>query len=136
MKIFVVFLGLILLTGCLKNKNEKSNQNQYLEVFFLNEGTHSPMQINCHALQGSILDVKYKKIEDQEIFNRFNDEYKKLVDAKEQRDIDVRIQVVYHNGKIIDTICMGAYFDIKVNGVNKEDSKRLLNTIKDEIYKY
>lgn len=136
MKIFSIFISTIFLLGCFKSKNEEVNKNQYLEVFYLKEGMRSPMSINCSALQGSILDVKYKKIEDKETFKIFKEEYKKLVDSKEQRDIDVRIQVVYHDEKIIDTICMGAFFDIKINGVNKEDSKKLLKKIKDEIYKY
>ncbi|THD30372.1 MAG: hypothetical protein DI588_16550 [Flavobacterium johnsoniae] len=132
MKFFSPFIVLICLISCLK----KTSQDQYLEVFFLKEGLRSPMAINCNALQGSILDVNYKKIEDKKVFETFKEELKKLVNAKEQRDIDVRIQVVYHDKKIVDTICMGAYFDIKVNGINKEDSKKLLKTIKDEIYKY
>lgn len=136
MKIFSIFISTIFLLGCFKSKNEEVNKNQYLEVFYLKEGMRSPMSINYSALQGSILDVKYKKIEDKETFKIFKEEYKKLVDSKEQRDIDVRIQVVYHDEKIIDTICMGAFFDIKINGVNKEDSKKLLKKIKDEIYKY
>lgn len=130
--VFIVFFSLI----SFKATNKKVKNNQYLEVFFLKEGLRFPMSINCSALQGSILDVKHKKIEDKETFKIFKEEYKKLVDSNEQRDIDVRIQVVYHDEKIIDTICMGAFFDIKVNGVNKEDSKTLLKIIKDEIYKY
>jgi len=136
MKIISIFVSTILLFGCLKKNNEEIDSKQYLEVYFLKEGIRTPMSLNCNALQGELMEVKYKKIDDKKIFKKFQNEYQKLNDSKEQRDIDVRIQVIYHDSKISDTICMGEHFDIKVNGVNKQDSKDLLRIIKDEIYKY
>lgn len=102
----------------------------------MKEGLRFPMQLNCNVVHSKLLKskIKFKKIDDVNFMNQFTNQFNKLKTSNDQRDIDVRIQVVYHNKKIIDTICMGEHFDIKVNGVNKEDSKPFLKLIKDETY--
>lgn len=119
-----------------KSDKENSQCDKYLEVFYLKEGLRYPMQLNCRVLHGELLKdkVKFKKIESINFMDKFRNEFNKLKTSKEQRDIDVRMQVIYHNKKTIDTICMGEHFDIQVNGENKDDSKSFLKMIKDETY--
>jgi hypothetical protein len=138
MKLLLYLIIPFLTLNCISKKSDKENSqsDKYLEIFYLKEGLRYPMQLNCNALHGELLKnkVKFKKIEDIDFMDKFRNEFNKLKTSKEQRDIDVRIQIIYHNKKTIDTICMGEHFDIQVNGVNKDDSKSFLKMIKDETY--
>ena len=138
MKLSFYLIITFLTLNCISKKNDTENikSDKYLEVFYMKEGLRYPMQLNCSVLHGELLKnkVMYKKIEDIVLLDKFTNEFNKLKTSKEQRDIDVRIQVIYHNKKAIDTICMGDYFDIQVNGINKDDSKSFLKMIKDETY--
>lgn len=138
MKLSFYLIITFLTLNCISKKNDTENikSDKYLEVFYMKEGLRYPMQLNCSVLHGELLKnkVRYKKIEDIVLLDKFTNEFNKLKTSKEQRDIDVRIQVIYHNKKAIDTICMGDYFDIQVNGINKDDSKSFLKMIKDETY--
>lgn len=78
--------------------------------------------------------IKYKKIKDVKYIERFTKEYKKLTTEEKQSGVDMRKQIIFHNGKITDTICMGSHFDIKINGVKKDDSKSFLNLIQEKMY--
>lgn len=135
MKLFLFAIFSISMLNC-SNIKKDNQSDKYLEVFYLKEGLRFPMQLDCNVVHGELLKdkVKFKKIDDVDFMNQFINQFNQLKTSKEQRGIDVRIQVVYHNKKAIDTICMGEHFDIKVNGINKEDSKPFLKLIKDGTY--
>ncbi|WP_163411043.1 hypothetical protein [Flavobacterium ajazii] len=137
MKLLLYLIIPFLTFNCISKKNSYENR-KYIEVFYLKEGLRYPIQLNCNYLHSELMkkNVKYEKIDNQDFIKNFDKKYKALKTSKDQRNIDVRIQIIYHNDKIIDTICMGEHFDIQVNGINKEDSKGFLLMIKQKIYKY
>ncbi|OAE90496.1 hypothetical protein [Flavobacterium psychrophilum] len=137
MKTLVCFIIINFISSCnYFNKKPLNVNNEYLEVYYFKGSLRFPMQLNCNALHSKMFKekVEYKKIEDDDYLKKFFIEFKKLKTVKEQTDIDVRMQIIYHTDKTIDTICMGEYFDVKVNGINKQDSKSFLNLIKNKIY--
>jgi len=75
------------------------------------------------------------EIADEEFVQNFALLFNKLKDSKETRGINTRIRILYHHGVETDTICMGSYFTIFVNGQLKEDSPAFLKYIKDRIYR-
>lgn len=134
-----IFLTIIIIFSAL-NCNIKSEpskaDNQYLEFFYFKGNKLFPFRLNCKSIRSEMFkdDIKYKKIEDREYIKRFVKEYEKLETEKKQNEIDVRMQIIFHNGKITDTICMGSHFGIKINGVRKNDSKSFLNLIQEKMY--
>ncbi|MBE8725386.1 hypothetical protein C4F50_10545 [Flavobacterium sp. KB82] len=119
----------------MKNETLKSD-NQYLEFFYFKGNKLFPFRLNCKSIRSEMFrdDVKYKKIEDEKYIERFIKEYEKLKIEEKQSEIDVRMQIIFHNGKITDTICMGSHFGIKINGVRKNDSKSFLYLIQEKMY--
>lgn len=136
MKHYLILLFLIVFScnnTSVKNKN--INQDYYIEFFYHNQEAKYPMRFTCGELKSGNVNSKpnYKKIEDKKIVEKIVSYYSNLKNAKEDR-FDARIHFLVHTGKKVDTICMGEYFGIVVNGVTKEDSDVFLNFIKKEIY--
>ncbi|SHH88155.1 hypothetical protein [Flavobacterium defluvii] len=133
-----IFLAIIIFSvlNCnVKNETSKAG-NQYLEFFYFKDNKLFPFRLNCKSIRSEMFrdDIKYKRIEDVKYIERFTKEYENLKTEEKQSEIDVRMQIIFHNGKITDTICMGSYFGIKINGVKKKDSKSFLNLIQEKMY--
>lgn len=123
-----LLLSLMLLLSC--EKEEK-----YLEIYYMGQNVLTAMNIPCNMIRPHIYNMKDMKIYDERFVDDFASKYDELRDAKENESIDVRIKIFYHHGANTDTICMGEYFTIFVNGQQKEDSPELLKLVKDKIYK-
>ncbi|MGQ2982773.1 hypothetical protein [Flavobacterium sp.] len=94
------------------------------------------MSIPCHALmENGSVSVEKVVIDDIGFTEEFSLLYNNLQEPEKNNTIDTRIRILYHHGAQSDTICMGEYFGIMVNGQQKEDSPKLLKLIKDRIYK-
>ncbi|WP_291286996.1 hypothetical protein [Flavobacterium sp.] len=133
-----IFLTIIIFSALncnIKNEPLKTG-NKCLEFFYFKGNKHFPFRLNCKSIRSEMFrdDIKYKKIENSEYIERFTREYEKLKTEKKQNEIDVRMQIIFHNGRITDTICMGSHFGIKINGVRKIDSKSFLNVIQEKMY--
>jgi nitrate reductase beta subunit len=118
------------------NIKKENQSDKYLDFFYFKGNKLFPFRINCKSIRSEMFkeDIKFKKVEDEEYFERFIKEYGKLKTDKEQSDIDTRIQIIFHNDKTVDTICMGSHFGIKINGVRKKDSKSFLNLVQEKMY--
>lgn len=135
--ILIIILSLILI-NCKKvtpNSNSKDN-NYYVEFHYYNQDTHFPMRLACGSLKSDNPNNgrNYKKLYDKEFVTKLVSYYSNLKNTKEER-FDARIQFLVHLPTKVDTICMGEYFGIVVNGTTKEDSEEFINFVKKEIYK-
>lgn len=133
--IFLVIIIFSVLNCNVKNETSKAD-NQYLDFFYFKGNKLFPFRLNCKSIRSEMFrdEIKYTKIEDVKYIERFIKEYEKLKNEEKQSEIDVRMQIIFHNGKITDTICMGSHFGIKINGVKKKDSKSFLNLIQEKMY--
>lgn len=96
----------------------------------------SAVRIDCRWVQSSMYqNVKNIIIRDEDFNSEFDTYHSELNESDGIYPPDVRIRILYHHGRETDTICMGEYFGIMVNGQQKEDSPKLLKLIKDRIYK-
>ena len=134
--IYIAIIIFSTLNCNIKNGPLKTNNPQYLEFFYFKGNKLFPFRINCKSIRSEIFkkDIKFKKVEDEEYIERFIKEYERLKTDKEQSDIDTRIQIIFHNDKTVDTICMGNHFGIKINGVRKNNSKSFLNLVQEKMY--
>lgn len=132
---FFALCLIALFSSCVNS--EKKKTAIFLEVYFLDPGLMFPMNINCQALRGEMLKgrVTYKLIDNEDSLKLFTHHYNQLKNDTVQSNFDVKIQVIYHHNKNIDTICMGSNFNISVNGVKKQESKVFHNFIRRIIYK-
>lgn len=135
MKLFLFSIFCISMLNC-SNIKKENQSDKYLDFFYFKGNKLFPFRINCKSIRSEMFkeDIKFKKVEDEEYFERFIKEYGKLKTDKEQSDIDTRIQIIFHNDKTVDTICMGSHFGIKINGVRKKDSKSFLNLVQEKMY--
>lgn len=134
--VLIIIVSLILI-NCKKitsNDNFKDN-NCYVEFHYYNQGTHFPMRLACGTLKSGNPNNgrNYKKLYDKIFVNKLVSYYSNLKNAKEER-FDARIQFLVHLPNKVDTICMGEYFGIVINGTTKEDSEEFINFVKKEIY--
>ena len=109
-------------------------EQEYLEVYYMKQNSLTAINIPCDMVKPDYYGIKYMKIQDKKFIEQFKVSYLQLKDTKKVRRIDTRIRIIYHKGNKMDTICMGEYFTIFVNGELKEDSPKLLKLIKDRIY--
>ena len=137
MKTSVYTILICLFVFCSNKKTEQKSFNESLECAFLQSGLRSPANISCDYLNSSDF-KKYKHIkliDNQKTLDEFKKKLKNLSSNKVQDNVDVRIQIIfsYHSKK--DTICMGEYSGISINGSLMNDSKKFHNFIK-EIIEY
>lgn len=116
----------------------KERQNK-LDFKFIQSGVNVPFTVSCSVLNS---DEFFKRkhslsIDDVNIIEEFEKHLKLLSIDSLQSDIDVRIQVVFSHDKVKDTICMGEFFNISINGVKMKDSKEFHSFVKKMIdYEY
>ena len=110
--------------------------NYYAEFHYYNQDANYPMRFTCGSLKSNNPNNgrNYKKISDKVFMDKLVSYYTSLENSKDER-FDARIQFLVHLPNKVDTICMGEYFGIVVNGVPKEDSEEFVNFVKNEIYK-
>lgn len=136
--ILSTLLNCSLFIGCNQlDKKNTDSENLFIEVYYLKAGMHFPMSLGCNSLNSPLLskDIKYKKLNSMDLLEQFDKEFNVLQKEEYQKDVDSRIKVLYHHNKRVDTICMGEIHFIAVNGELKKDSPKLLQLIKNEIYK-
>ena len=135
---YKLIILIILLFSCNNTKIKKVNKNQdyFIEFFYHDQGVKYPMRYTCGKLKSGNINSKpnYKKIKNKEYVQKIISYYSNLENNNEER-FDARIHFLVHHEKKVDTICMGEYFGIVVNGVTKVDSKEFIDFIKEEIYK-
>jgi hypothetical protein len=129
---FLFITALLINISC---KNE-INDKPFLEVYYLKQGIHFPMSINCNNINSPIFRkiLKYKKITGDRFLNDFSKEIALLKKDEFQKSVDSRIKILFHHEKKVDTICMGEVFFISVNGELKKDAPALAKLIRDSIY--
>jgi len=125
-----LLLVVVLFVSC--KKADKS-----LEACYMQEGTLTIADIPCDALEKNSLHRKvyYFETDNDDFMEKFASSYDKLQVKEKPEGFDVRIRLFYHHGKETDTICMGSFFGIAVNGREMEDSPELLTLVKGKIYK-
>lgn len=138
MKIISYLISVLVFLFCFcsnNNSNKKSISSELLEINFIQKGLNSPTLISCAFMNTDSFKKSkhHKSINDTTIIKNFKNLYAELSASKIQHDIDVRIQIIYSNDKKRDTICMGEFFNITVNGVNMNDSKDFHSYIKEII---
>ena len=127
----LIFIALLLSFSC----NKKQEENRHIDIYYLGKNISYTFNIPCHMIQQpSLPGVKYVTINDKEFMENFNLHFNTLKEPKEIYPLDARIKIIYYHNTQIDTICMGEYFSISVNGKPKQDSPQLLKLIKDKIY--
>ena len=112
-----------------------SKEDRSLEIYYMKHNSMTAMRIPCHMIGSKSIDAKNIKIDNEQFLDEFASLYNRLEEAKETRSLNARIKIIYRHDMRSDTICMGEYFTIEVNGQQKEDSPELLKLIKDKIYK-
>ena len=118
--------------NCNGNKKEES-----LEVYYIRDGVNYPMDINCEAIRDKGFDDirETMLIKDSEFISKFKILCKELKPSQSNKNFDVKIQAITHFEGKSDTICIGAFNQIAINGENQNDSKELTLLIKNEIGK-
>jgi hypothetical protein len=134
MKKETYFLGFffVLFCFCSNKKSDIKISNESLKISFIQKGLKSPMTISCAVLNSNEFDKSkhFKFINDNGIINEFEELCSKLSINDEQNDIDVRIKIIYSHDYKNDTICMGEFFNISVNGVVMKENKEFHDYIK------
>ena len=128
-KILAISILILFLIGC-----EKKDPENYLEVFYLKPGMSYPMSVQCDWINSDFYkaDAKYLKITDSEFISKFMKLYRNY-ETVEKSSIDVRIQVLVHQKRIVDTLCLGEFFHTQINGETQNDNENLLKLLKTKI---
>ena len=140
MKTFKInsFFLLLLFAFC-KNPNNNIKKvpkvDNYLEFFYLNSYRLYPFSITCDMIRSDIFkkDRIEVKIEDQVYINKFLKFYNKYKPSIKKTNFDTKIQILIHQGKKIDTLCLGRINDSSINGERMDDLPELLKLIKNKI---
>lgn len=77
--------------------------------------------------------LKQIRVYDKTSVDKFLKLYRKYKIDSTDFSVDVRIRILVHQGIKTDTLCMGENFGVMINGKSMEDSKELLNYIKQRI---
>jgi hypothetical protein len=131
--ISVLILGVFLLV-CFSCQDQ-NRAIDYLDVYFLPEGTTTQIPIHCDMLYGDWKPkLVHRKIENSKILKQFEDYYNSYLENKEEKTQDLRIRcMIYLKNGRVDTLCLGEYFDTFLNGQRMNDSNELLNLLKKEL---
>jgi hypothetical protein len=132
MKYIVIYIAIFFISCTENKKNEES-----LEVYYIRDGVNYPIDINCEAIRDKGFDEirEVKLIKEAEFISKFKILYKELKPSPSNKLFNVKMQVITHFEGQSDTICIGDFNQIAINGENKNDSKELKLLIKNEIGK-
>ena len=130
--IIVVFIAIFLMNcnGAIKNKES-------IEVYYIRDGVNYPIDINCEAIRDKGFDEIREEllINDPDFISKFKIQYRKLRPSNSNKTFNVKMQVITHFDKKSDTICIGKFNQISINGKNANDSNELILLIKNKISK-
>ncbi|CAM4240652.1 hypothetical protein [Flavobacterium terrigena] len=133
MKNIILFL-IVLFYSCKKEIVSYPANN--LEIIFHKPGVNYPMRFGCgwpKNVDSLTENFKFMRVCDKTSVDKFLKIYRKYkIDSTDFR-ADVRIRILVHQGIKTDTLCLGENFGTIINGESMEDSKELLNFIKQRI---
>lgn len=125
----LMVLALLLVVG-----REKAGEVERVKIVYLPEYSTFMVPVTCSSLEW-VSHLKKEKIVDNSRFTRLiSDELKKLKPKEDRQYPDFRIKLMIKYQDRVDTLCMGEFFDVALNGQTMEDSPELLATIKRRIY--
>ncbi len=125
MKNITYLLCCLLLSFCSSEKHKNNNQRENIEVVFIQRGVQTPITIYCSMIETEWFEkaIHYKQIDDTNTLDKFKQIFLSLSKSTEQIDIDSRIRIIYSHDVIKDTICMGEFFGISINGIRMNESE-------------
>lgn len=118
------------------NSNDNSSIN-YVEVYYLPKWTNTMFPVQCDMLYGEDWkpELQYHKIDNKTSLQKIERIYKSQnIDTLNGSNLDVRIRCMIHlKSGIIDTLCLGEYFDTVLNNKKVKDSPELFKILWDEL---
>jgi len=131
MKYIIVILTTILFMNC----NETIKNVESIEVYYIRDGVNYPIDINCEAIRDKGFDEIREEllINDPDFISKFKIQYRKLRPSNSNKTFNVKMQAITHFNDKSDTICIGTFNQISINGKNANDSKELMLLIKDKM---
>lgn len=117
--------------------NSSSKQNiEQVRVKYGPEETTVMVPVTCESIDYIFPDnlLKQKIISNKNFLQKLNEELSDLEQASEERNVDIRIKLLIDYPQKTDTLCLGEFFNIVLNGEQMEDKPELLNLVKSEVY--
>lgn len=92
--------------------------------------------ITCSSIEYDLLGVERKKVSENDFLQKVEREVEKLVESDKlaTKSVDVRIKSFLDYGDKTDTLCLGEFSGVILNGQLMEDNATLLELFKSNIY--
>ncbi|MBN7811559.1 hypothetical protein J0A68_11400 [Algoriphagus sp. H41] len=130
----IVQLKALMLLAFLLIGREKVDEIERVKIAYLPEYSCFNVPVTCSSLEW-VSGFNKEKIADDRRFTRLiSDELKKLKPKEGRQYPDFRIKLMIKYQDRVDTLCMGEFFDVTLNGQAMEDSPELLAIVKRRIY--
>ena len=124
----ITILFFVLLTSC------NSNKITSIDFHYTEPGISSPSQTSCNSnLFVDLENIRYKKITNENFLNKFEQQ---LNDLKKSDEFSINSRIfalINYKDKNIDTLCIGEYRGICLNGNILSHNDDFHNLIMDEI---
>ncbi|WP_017732421.1 hypothetical protein [Nafulsella turpanensis] len=129
------YLLYILVLAMLSCKSSKEDIEQ-VRVKFGPEETTVMVPVTCESIDYIFPDslLKQKTITDKRFLEKLGKELSSLEQASEERNVDIRMKLLIDYPKKTDTLCLGEFFNVVLNGKLMDDNPELLNLVKSEVY--
>jgi hypothetical protein len=114
------------------------NSLQELKIVFAPQYVNINYPATCSSFEFELIDIKRRVISEKAFLKMVAYEIERLErdnqNKPSSRSVDVRIRCLMNYGNKVDTLCLGEYTGILLNGELMNDSQTLLDLLKSEIY--
>lgn len=118
-----VFLLIVTINMSCKEKIKEENV-EFLEIDYLPPLSTFSFVYDCEGLLKNLHDENYIVINNKEYLNQFKIYFSELTPKyNDTLTRDFRVKLIYHQKDKIDTICMGIYNGIVINGELMNESE-------------
>lgn len=128
-RILAIFL--VFFTSC------KSNNIDYVKIYYLPEGLTAQFPVNCDNLYNYKAVLKDTVIYDHKFIENLNTKINGLQENREENKSQIEIRIrceLVKNDNTKFVLCCGEFFGIILNGKRMNDDSLLLQNIKSKIY--
>lgn len=131
-----IILFLLILTNFSCKENIKEESVEFLEIDYLPPLATFSFVYDCEGLFKSLHDENYILVDDQKYLNQFKIYFSKLTPKNNDTlRRDFRVKLIYHQKDHSDTICMGIFNGIVVNGQLMNEDENFTRFVSDFVNK-
>lgn len=131
-----IHLRILAIFFLLLARNESNEEKiEDIRIVYLPERSTVMVPVTCSTLE-EVFDLRKEKvIVNARTIRSISDEIEKLTPQDTLHSMDVRMKLMIKYQGRVDTLCMGAFFGVMLNGELMEDNRQLLDIVKRKIYK-